>query len=220
MSGGQFSAPIVFHMLIGLRAGWAAQHSQTSQAMLCNAPGLVVVAPGTPAGAYQLMRAALASDDPVVYVDSQTLHREVGEVAVGQEARPVRARVLRPGTDVTVVAISAAVPRALRVAERLAGEGISVEVVDPQVLSPMDRAGILESVSRTGHLVAVDEGQLSCGVASEVVSSVAEHGYDLLKSAPRRVAIPDVPVPPGPTQIEAVIPTEARIEAAVRAALD
>jgi acetoin:2,6-dichlorophenolindophenol oxidoreductase subunit beta len=220
MSGGQFAVPIVFHMSIGLKAGWAAQHSQASQAMLCHAPGLVVVAPGTPAAAYELMRAATTSDDPVVFVDCSLLNRETGEVPIGEPVRPVRARVLRSGTDVTVVAVSGMVPRALKVAERLAAEGISVEVVDPQVLAPLDRSGILESVARTGHLVAVDEGQLTCGVASEIVSSVAEHGYDLLKAAPRRVAIPDVPIPPGPTQIAAVTPSEARIEAAIRAALD
>src|SRR3954449_309992 len=95
MSGGQFQVPIVFHMQIGLRAGWAAQHSQTSQAMLCNAPGLVVVAPGTPAGAYELMRAAIASNDPVVFVDSPTILRESGQVAVGQDVRPARVRVVR-----------------------------------------------------------------------------------------------------------------------------
>ncbi len=220
MSGGQFSAPVVFHMSIGLRAGWAAQHSQTSQAMLCNAPGLIVVAPGTVAGAYELMRAATASDDPVVYVDAQTLHRETGEVTLGGPPRPARARVVREGADVTVVAVAGTVPRALAVADRLAAEGVSVEVIDPQVLSPLDRSGILERVARTGRIVAVDEGQLTCGVASEIVSSVAEHGFDLLRAAPRRVAIPDVPVPPGPTQIAAITPTEARIEAAIRAALD
>src|SRR5439155_11686889 len=96
MSAGQFTCPIVFHMSIGLRAGWAAQHSQTSQAMLCNAPGLVVVAPGTPAGAYELMRAALAGNDPVVYVDATTLHAEMGEVAIGEATKQVRARIVRP----------------------------------------------------------------------------------------------------------------------------
>src|SRR5437773_2386875 len=95
MSGGQFSVPIVFHMGIGLRAGWAAQHSQTSQAMLCNAPGLVVVAPGTPAAAYQLMQAAIVSNDPVVFVDSPTLHPESGEVTVDAAVRPARARIVR-----------------------------------------------------------------------------------------------------------------------------
>ncbi len=220
MSAGQFFCPIVFHMSIGLRAGWAAQHSQTSQAMLCNAPGLVVVAPGTPAGAYQLMQAALACDDPVVYVDAATLHTETGDVPLGKPTPRMRGRVVRSGSDVTVVAVAGTVPRALRVAEELASEGISVEVLDPQVLSPLDRTAILASVAHTGHLVAVDEGQLSCGVASEIVSSVAEEGYGLLKAGPRRVAIPDVPVPPGPTQIEMAIPTEGRIEAAIRAVLD
>src|SRR6266540_3650503 len=113
MSGGQFSAPIVFHMQIGLRAGWAAQHSQTSQAMLCNAPGLVVVAPGTPAGAYELMKTAVASNDPVVFVDSPTLYQETGEVPIGLGPVPGRARVVRSGTDVTVSAVSAMVPRAV-----------------------------------------------------------------------------------------------------------
>jgi acetoin:2,6-dichlorophenolindophenol oxidoreductase subunit beta len=155
-----------------------------------------------------------------MFIDAGGAYNEVEDVAVGGNLRPVRARVVRSGTDVTVVACSSTVPRALRVAEKLAAEGISVEVVDPQVLSPLDRKGILESVARTGHLVAVDEGQLSCGMGSEVVASVTEHGYDLLKAAPRRVAIPDVPVPPNPTQFEAIMPTEARIEAAVRAALD
>src|SRR5206468_9599443 len=113
MSAGQFTCPIVFHMGVGLRAGWAAQHSQTSQAMLCNAPGLVVVAPGTPAGAYELMRAALASEDPVVYVDAATLHGETGEVAIGEATSQVRARIVREGSDVTVVAVAGTVPRAV-----------------------------------------------------------------------------------------------------------
>lgn len=219
MSGGQFAVPVTFHIYIGLRVGYAAQHSQNPQAMLANAPGLVVVAPGTPRAAYELMHAAAASDDPVVYLDSANLEAEVGEVDPGAPAGPVRVEVVRPGRDVTLVAVSAMVPRASRVAERLAAEGTSVEVVDPRVLSPLDREGLLASVARTGRLVAVDEGQLTCGVASEIVATVAEQGHGLLKAPPRRVAIPDVPAPPGPTMWEAVSPTEARIEAAVRAVL-
>jgi pyruvate dehydrogenase E1 component beta subunit len=216
MSAGQFSVPITFHIYIGLRVGYAAQHAQNPQAMFCNAPGLVVVAPGTPAAAYELMRAAAASNDPVVYLDSTNLHDEVGDVEPNGAPRRVRAEILRPGRDVTVVAVSGMVPRALGVAEQLAVEGISVEVVDPRVLSPLDRDGILESVARTGRLVAVDEGQLTCGVASEIVATVAERGYRQLKAAPVRVAIPDVPAPPGPTMWEAVTPSEARITAAIR----
>lgn len=219
MSGGQFSVPVVFHATIGLRPGWAAQHAQNAQAMLCNAPGLVVVAPGTPAGAYACMAAAIASDDPVVFLDTPGIHSQMGGVTVGAGAQPIRADVVRPGTDVSVVAIAGMVQRTLRVADRLQAENISVEVVDPRVLAPLDRQGILSSVARTGRLVAVDEGPLTCGVASEVVASVTEAGYGYLKAAPRRVAIPDVPSPTGPTMYEAVTPSEARIEAAVRAVL-
>lgn len=218
MSGGQFACPVVFHFSVQLRAGWAAQHSQTSAAMFVNAPGLVVVAPGTPAGAYELMRAAIASDDPVVYVESGA-HEEIEEVDTGGSLTPVRARTVRPGEDATVVAVAGSVQSALAVADRLAGEGISIEVIDPQVLSPLDRAGILSSVARTGRLVAVEEGQLSCGVASEVVASCVEGGFSRLKAAPRRVAIPDVPISPNPHQLEAILPTEERIEAAIRAVL-
>lgn len=219
MSGGRMSVPITFHFYVGLRPGAAAQHSQMPQAMLCNAPGLVVVAPGTPRAAYELMRAATASDDPVAYVDCLKLHGEQGEVPIEAPARPVRAEVVHPGTDVTVVAVSAQVPRALRVAERLATEGISVEVIDARVLSPIDREGILASVARTGRLVATDEGQLTCGLASEIVATVAEHGHDLLKAPPRRVAVPDVPAPMSPTLDAAIAPSEDRIEAAIRATL-
>ena len=187
--------------------------------MLCNAPGLVVVAPGTPQAAYRLMRAATSSDDPVVYVDSLWLQGESGEVSLDGKVDRIRAEVLRPGRDVTVAAVSAMVPRALRVAERLATEGISVEVIDPQVLSPLDRDGLLESVSRTGRLVAADEGRLTCGISSEIVASVAERGYAYLKSAPLRVSVPDVPSPMSPTLDAAIAPTEERLEAAIRAAL-
>lgn len=219
MSGGQIIVPIVFHATIGLRPGWAAQHAQNAQGMLCNAPGLVVVAPGTPAGAYACMAAAIFSDDPVVYLDTPAIFAEQGEVEVGRGAGPVRADIVRPGHDVTVVAVGGMVSRAVRVADRLAGERISIEVIDPRVLAPLDRVGIMESVSRTGRLVAVDEGPLTCGVASEIVASVAEAGYGRLKAAPQRVAVPDVPSPNGPTMYEVVTPSEARIEAAIRRVL-
>jgi pyruvate dehydrogenase E1 component beta subunit len=219
MSGGQMSVPITFHFYVGLRPGAAAQHSQMPQAMLCNAPGLAVVAPGTPSAAYELMRAATASDDPVVYVDCLKLHADQGDVETSAAAKPARAEVVRSGSDVTVVAVSAQVPRALRVAERLAQEGISVEVVDARVISPIDRDGILASVARTGRLVATDEGQLTCGVASEIVATVSEHGHDLLKAPPKRVAVLDVPAPMSPTLDAAIAPSEERIEAAIRSTL-
>ncbi len=219
MSGGQMAVPIVFHFYVGLRPGAAAQHSQSPQAMLCNAPGLVVVAPGTTRGAYEVMQTAIASDDPVVFVDSLKLHADMGEVQIGEKPKPVRAQIVRAGSDVTVVAVSVMVPRALRVAERLAAERISVEVVDPRVVTPLDRDGILQSVARTGRLVATDEGRFTCGISGEIIASVAEAGYDLLKAAPQRGAIPDVPSPMSPTLDAAITPSEERLEAAIRATL-
>lgn len=219
MSGGQFSVPAVFHVMVGIRTGWAAQHAQVPHAMFCNQPGLVVVAPGTPASAYELMRAAAASDDPVIYVDPRPLHGDMGEVDGDGSVRPVRAQVLRPGSDVTVVAVSSMVPRALRVADQLAAENISVEVVDPRVLSPLDREGIIASVRRTGRLVAADEGQLTCGVASEIVASVVEGAMRALKATPRRLAIPDVPAAPNPAYWDAVGPSERRLAEVVRAVM-
>jgi pyruvate dehydrogenase E1 component beta subunit len=165
------------------------------------------------------MQAATTSDDPVMYVDSLKLHSHVGEVNLDARVERVRAEVVRPGTDVTVVAVSVMVPRALRVAERLAAEGISIEVVDPRALSPLDREGILASVARTGRLVAADEGRLTCGISGEIVASVVERGYDLLKAAPRRVAVPDVPSPMSPELDAAISPSEERLEAAIRATL-
>ena len=219
MSGGQMAVPIVFHFYVGLRPGAAAQHSQSPQAMLCNAPGLVVVAPGTPAAAYDLMRAASLSDDPVVYVDSLKLHPVVDEVATNGRPTRVRAEVVRAGSDVTVVAVSVMVQRALAVAERLAAEGISVEVVDPRVLKPLDKDGILRSVAKTGRLVATDEGRLTCGISSEIVATVSELGHDLLKAPPRRLGVPDVPSPMAPALDAAITPNESRLEEAIRATL-
>jgi pyruvate dehydrogenase E1 component beta subunit len=154
-----------------------------------------------------------------VYVDCLKLHAEQGDVETGAAVKPARAQVVRSGSDVTVVAVSAQVPRALRVAERLSQEGISIEVVDARVISPLDREGILASVARTGRLVATDEGQLTCGVASEIVATVSEHGHDLLKAPPRRVAVLDVPAPMSPTLDAAIAPSEERIEAAIRSTL-
>ena len=104
-------------------------------------------------------------------------------------------------------------------AERLAGEGISVEVVDPRVLKPLDKDGILASVAKTGRLVATDEGRLTCGISSELVATVSEHGHHLLKAPPRRVGVPDVPSPMAPALDAAISPSEARLEDAIRATL-
>jgi pyruvate dehydrogenase E1 component beta subunit len=220
MSNGRITAGVTFHLLHGVRGGGAAQHSHSPQAMLCNAPGLEVVAPSCAADAYGLVRAAFASPNPTVIASHAKLlgiETEVAEtksiVAIG------KADVKRKGRDVTIVANSLMTHYALLAAEQLAGEGIEAEVVDLRTLAPLDEDTILESVQRTGRLVVVDECPLRCGIASEVSASVAEHGFDLLKAPVIRVTRAHVPVPFSLLLEEAITPDPAKIAAAARKAV-
>jgi acetoin:2,6-dichlorophenolindophenol oxidoreductase subunit beta len=218
-SAGQVTAPVVFHMLAGIRGAGAAQHSHAPQAMFCNAPGLQVVAPGSPADARGLMRtAALESKNPTIFIDHQRLQGIKGPVDVNAPPIPFGvADVKRQGSDVTIVAVSIMVPRALEAAETLAQQGISAEVVDPRTLVPLDKATILKSVAKTGRVVVCDESQLTCGVASELAAMIAEEGFHSLKAPIRRIAIPNVPVPWHLAEEEFITPTADKIVAAVKA---
>jgi pyruvate dehydrogenase E1 component beta subunit len=218
-SAGQVTAPVVFHMLTGIRGAGAVQHSHAPQAMFCNAPGLQVVAPGSPADARGLMlTAALVSKNPTVFIDHQRLQGIKGEVDKAAGAIPFGvADVKRQGSDVTIVAISVMVPRALEAAETLAREGISAEVVDPRTLVPLDKKTILQSLAKTGRVVLADESQLTCGVAAELAAVIAEEGFASLKAPIRRVGIPNVPIPYHEAEEEFVTPTAAKIVAAARA---
>jgi pyruvate dehydrogenase E1 component beta subunit len=218
-SAGQVTAPVVFHMLTGIRGAGAVQHSHAPQAMFCNAPGLQVVAPGSPADARGLMlTAGLVSKNPTVFIDHQRLQGIKGEVDKASGAIPLGvADVKRQGSDVTIVAISVMVPRALEAAETLAREGISAEVVDPRTLVPLDKKTILQSVAKTGRVVLADESQLTCGVAAELAAMIAEEGFASLKAPIRRVGIPNVPIPYHEAEEEFVTPTAAKIVAAARA---
>jgi pyruvate/2-oxoglutarate/acetoin dehydrogenase E1 component len=218
-SAGQVTAPVVFHMLAGIRGAGAVQHSHAPQAMFCNAPGLQVVAPGSPADARGLMRTvALASSNPTIFIDHQRLQGIRGEV--DEKAAPIPlgvADIKRQGSDVTIVAVSIMVPRALEAAAALAQQGISAEVVDPRTLVPLDKATILKSVAKTGRAVVCDESQLTCGVASELAAIIAEDGFHSLKAPIRRVAIPNVPVPYHQAEEEFITPTADKIVAAAKA---
>jgi pyruvate dehydrogenase E1 component beta subunit len=217
-SGGQVKAPVVFHMLSGIRGAGAVQHSHAPQAMLCNAPGLQVVAPGSPADARGLMRTvALESDNPTVFIDHQRLQGIKGQVDEAAGAIPLGvADVKRQGNDVTIVATSIMVPRALEAAAALASQGISAEVVDPRTLVPLDKATILKSVAKTGRAVVCDESQLTCGVASELAAVIAEEGFQSLRAPIRRIGIPNVPIPYHRDEEEFITPTAAKIVAAVK----
>jgi len=218
-SAGQVTAPVVFHMLAGIRGAGAVQHSHAPQAMFCNAPGLQVVAPGSPADARGLMRpVALKSNNPTIFIDHQRLQGIKGEV--DEKAPPIPlgvADIKRQGSDVTIVAVSIMVPRALEAAATLAQQGISVEVVDPRTLVPLDKATILKSVAKTGRAVVCDESQLTCGIASELAAIIAEDGFHSLKAPIRRVGIPNVPVPYHQAEEEFITPTADKIVAAAKA---
>jgi len=220
MSGGRTRAPVVFHMLHGLRGGGAAQHSHSPQAMLWNCPGLEIVLPASPRDVRGLLKAAVNSDNPTVFVDHPLLFEVRGPVpendppiALGQ------AEIKRAGGDVTVVATSYMVQRSLKVADHLTREGIQTEIIDPRTLVPLDFQAIMASVEKTRRVVIADECHQSCGVAAELAARIWEAGYDRLKAPIRRVTTLDVPIPYNQKLEEFIGPSEARVTEAIHAVL-
>ena len=217
MSNGAVRVPVVYHMLHGLRGGGAAQHSHSPQAMLWNAAGLEIVLPSSPYDVKGLIRSAIKSDNPTVFVNHARLMDIEGDVPEEDYAIPLgRGDIKRNGRDVTLIATSYIVQTALAAAETLAGEGIEIEVVDPRTLVPLDRDLLLQSVGRTGRLVVADETNLSCGIASELSAIVAEHGFRSLRAPIMRVARPNVPTPFSQPLEQAITPTSDKICDAVR----
>ena len=215
---GQVTCPVVFHMRAGIRGAGALQHSTAPQAMYWNTPGLEIAVPGSPADVRGLIKAAVRSNNPTIFIDHERLQQIRGEVDdTGPGDIPFGvAEVKRQGSDVTIVAASIMVHRALEAAERLAAEGISAEVVDPRTLVPLDKQTILGSVAKTGHVVVADETQKSCGVTAEMAAMIVEEGFELLKAPIKRVAIPDVPIPYHKLEEDFITPSSERIIEAVR----
>ena len=217
MSNGRVKAPVVFHVMHGLRGGGSVQHSQSPQSMLWNAPGLEIAMPSCPADAKGLMRTAIKSDNPTVFIDHQRLSRGKGEVPEGPYDIPFGvADIKRAGTDVTIVAVSLQVGAALEAAEALAGEGIEAEIVDLRSLVPLDEDAILTSLAKTGRLVVADESPPRCSIASEIIALAAEKGMDLLKAPPQRVNRPPVHVSLSKPLEDELMPGPVRIADAVR----
>jgi pyruvate dehydrogenase E1 component beta subunit len=217
MSGGQLSCPLVLHMFHGIRGGGAAQHSASPQAMIANSGGLELVLPATPADAQGLLRTAIRSDNPTVFITHTKLMNVTDEVPDRDFAVPFgKAAIARAGRDVTIVATSLMVREALKAAEALARDGIEAEVVDPRTIVPLDLSAILASVWKTGRLVAVDEANLTCSIASEISALVAEEAFGVLKAPIRRVARADAPVAHSPPPEAYVTPTADKIVAAVK----
>src|SRR6478735_3599655 len=217
MFGGQASIPVVFRsaMFYGLNTG--AHHSDRPYPMFMNVPGLKIIVPSNPYDAKGLLRTAVDSDDPVLTFEACLLWGSKGEVPEEEYKIPFgQANVARTGDDVTVVAISSAVPEALAAAETLAGEGVSVEVIDPRTLVPFDSEAVIRSVQRTGRLVIADPAHRTCSAAAEISAIVAEEAFESLRAPIMRVTTPDTQIPFSPALEKQLYPNRTKIEDAVR----
>ncbi|MGQ0550634.1 MAG: alpha-ketoacid dehydrogenase subunit beta, partial [Armatimonadota bacterium] len=218
MFGGTARVPMVVRTPGGSGTGGAAQHSESLEAWFAHVPGLKVVAPSTPADARGLLLASIRDDNPVIFVEHKLLYRTRGEVAEDSSEIPLGvADIKRPGTDVTVIATSAMVPRALAVAERVAQEGISIEVIDPRTLRPLDTETIVASARKTGRVVIVYEGVKTLGIGAEIAARLAESDAFFHLDAPIvRLGGQECPLPYNRTLERAAVPQEDDIAAAVR----
>jgi pyruvate/2-oxoglutarate/acetoin dehydrogenase E1 component len=199
MFGGQTRVPVVLRCPDGLSKSAAAQHSQSVESLLLNIPGIQVVAPSNPADAKGLLESAIRSDNPVIYLEHKGLFPMKGEVPEGEALVPIgKAKIAREGKDLTMVSYSATLLKCLEVAEILAQEGISTEVVDLRTISPIDKATVLASVAKTGRLLIAHEAVKQGGVGAEISAIVAEEGIGWLDAPIARVAAPFVPVPFSP----------------------
>lgn len=220
MSGGQVKVPLVLKAGYGFAAGWAGQHSNCIYHALMGIPGLKVVLPSTPADAKGLMAAAIRDDNPVVYLHPYMLMIDTGEVPEGEYVVPIGvADVKRAGTDVTIVATGWMVKKSLAAAETLSKEGISVEVVDPRSLAPLDVETIVNSVKKTGKLVLVDQAPRHSSAAAVIAAEVAEHGFEHLRAPITMVTALDTSIPYSEPLEEYVLPNEEKIIKAVKAVM-
>ena len=196
MFGSQNSIPITIRLIIGRGWGQGPTHSQNLQAWFAHIPGLKVVMPTTPAEAKGLLLASIFDPNPVIFLEHRWLHNAIGEVPSGDFRLPIgKARVARLGKDVTIVSMSYMTIEALHAAEYLERQGISCEIIDLLTIKPLDWETVMNSVSKTGRLLALDSGFTTGSVAGEVVARVSMELFDQLKTAPTRLAMPDVPEP-------------------------
>jgi acetoin:2,6-dichlorophenolindophenol oxidoreductase subunit beta len=218
MLGGEASVPVVFRLPSGSGTGAAAQHSQSIEAWFGHVPGLKVLQPSTPEDAKGMLLAALADPDPVMIFEHKLLYKMKGHVPAGSYTTPIgKAVVRKTGSDLTIVAGSIMVHRALEAAEALARDGISAEVIDLRSIRPIDRETIFTSVRKTGRLMIVYEGVKAFGVGAEISAMVAESdAFDFLDAPILRLGAADAPVPYNPDLERAAVPQVDTIEAAAR----
>ncbi len=218
MSGGQMRTPIVFRGPNGAATRVGAQHSQNFAPWYASVPGLIVIAPYDAADAKGLMKAAIRCEDPVVFLENELVYGRSFDVpAVDDYVLPIgKARIIRVGSDVTIVTYSIGVGLALEAAAILAGEGIEAEIIDLRTLRPLDKPAVLSSLAKTNRIVVVEEGWATCSIASEIAAIVMEEGFDDLDAPVIRVTNEDVPLPYAANLERAALIDKDRVVAAVR----
>jgi pyruvate dehydrogenase E1 component beta subunit len=216
MSGGQFAVPIVFRGSSGMAGCLAATHSHRLEAWYAQVPGLTVILPGTPADAKGLLKSAIRSDDPVVFIEHEVLYHEKGEVPEGEHLVPIgKADIKRAGSDVTLITYSRSLKATLAAADKLAGENISAEVIDLRTIRPLDLDSLLSSVTKTHRAVIVEEDWPYCGLGAGIADRITQRIFDELDAPIRRVASKDAPIPYNRALEASMLPSVDRVVAAV-----
>jgi len=217
MHGAQATVPVVFRMPGGGGRQNGAQHSQTLEAMYANFPGLKIITPGTAEDAKGLLKSAINDENPIVFIEHKLQYFTKGEVPDGEYFTPIGKGIIRrEGSDVTVVANQMCMVKSLEAAEILKSEGISVEVIDPRTIVPLDKELIFESVTKTGRIVVANEAPVTYSICGEIVSLVAEHCFDYLTAPPLRVGAKVLPVPYNRELESHVLPQVPDILTAIR----
>lgn len=217
MFGGQMRVPLVIRTPGGGGRQLGATHSQTPDAIFAHFPGLKVVSPGTPADAKGLLKAAIRSDNPVLYIENATTYQMRGEVPEGDYIIPIgKSNVAREGKDVTIVSYSKMLQAALKAADELSKQGVEAEVIDLRTLRPLDMEPVIESFKKTNRAVIAEEGWLSYGVGAEVAARIYEQAFDYVDAPIRRVAQKEVPLPYNRELEQLALPNEADIITAVK----
>lgn len=220
MSGGQFNCPIVFRGPTGSAGQLAATHSQAFENWFANTPGLKVIVPSNPYDAKGLLKAAIRDDDPVIFMESEQMYGDKGEVPDGEYILPIGvADIKREGHDVTIVSFGKIIKEAYKAADELEKEGISCEVIDLRTVRPMDHAAIFNSVKKTNRLVVLEEAWPFGSVASEITYQVQEQIFDYLDAPIQRITTADTPAPYSPVLLEEWLPNAGDVVKAVKSVM-
>jgi pyruvate dehydrogenase E1 component beta subunit len=220
MFAGQFKLPLVIRTVGGGGRQLGATHSQTPDAIFAHFPGLKVVAPSTPEDAKGLLKSAIRSNDPILFIEHATMYQVRGDVPDGEFTIPIgQSKIQRPGKDVTIVSYSKGLEISVKAAELLSKEGVDAEVVDLRTLRPLDMDPVLESFKKTNRAVVVEEGWKSFGVGSEIASRIYEGAFDYVDAPIKRVAQDEVPLPYNRTLEQAALPQVEDVVAAVKEVL-